>query len=338
MGDDNYYRVLDVSESATQSEIKTAYRRLMKKIHPDTVSTLSPEVRRLSADVTKEIITAYSVLSDATKRREYDRRLAEFRQRSAPIPTAAPGRPSQPVPTRSSRGSYNHKNPDCRKCGARLDRWGSCHRCERPYRREEAPKSVVVDNNWHKVKRWAANILVLAPWVTFFGWYIVIFVLSVLTPNSNNPCLPSQKIEVNGHFVCPQGVQPDLSRLTDAESKSIRAACHNAAIEGPAPYEKCLDLEFRSWEEGPKQPELSRLTDAESNSIQAACSNEYLNGPATYDRCLGGKLEAWEKGPKQPDLSHLEREKQKSIESACSDDFMQGPAPYNRCLIRLSTK
>jgi DnaJ-class molecular chaperone len=69
MTDDMYYAVLGISETATDREIKAAYRNLLKKIHPDTVSTLSPELRRLAEDATKEITKAYSVLSDPRRRR-----------------------------------------------------------------------------------------------------------------------------------------------------------------------------------------------------------------------------------------------------------------------------
>ena len=75
MSDDTHYTVLGVSEAATQSEIKAAYRNLLKQIHPDTVSTLSPDLRRIAEGATEDIIEAYSVLSDASKRRQYDREL-----------------------------------------------------------------------------------------------------------------------------------------------------------------------------------------------------------------------------------------------------------------------
>jgi len=80
MSNDTHYTALGVPESATQVEIRAAYRSLLKQIHPDTVSTLSPEVRVMAESVTKEIIEAYEVLSDPDKRRQYDRQLAESRR------------------------------------------------------------------------------------------------------------------------------------------------------------------------------------------------------------------------------------------------------------------
>jgi DnaJ-class molecular chaperone len=96
MSDDTYYRALGVSETATQTEIKAAYRSLLKKIHPDTVSTLSPNLRRMAEDATKEIIEAYAVLSDAGKRRQYDRRFGHWRQ-SAPAPATGSSLEDRPA-------------------------------------------------------------------------------------------------------------------------------------------------------------------------------------------------------------------------------------------------
>jgi len=89
MNDDTYYAVLGVSETATELDIRSAYRNLLKKIHPDTVATLSPDVKRLAEGATKDITEAYSVLSDTNKRRQYDRTLAERRRNAVGHPTAS---------------------------------------------------------------------------------------------------------------------------------------------------------------------------------------------------------------------------------------------------------
>ncbi|MCA9738720.1 MAG: molecular chaperone DnaJ [Gemmatimonadota bacterium] len=64
----DFYKVLGVAESATPDEIKKAYRKLAKQHHPDA----NPNDAR-AAERFKEIGEAYSVLSDAEKRKQYDR-------------------------------------------------------------------------------------------------------------------------------------------------------------------------------------------------------------------------------------------------------------------------
>jgi molecular chaperone DnaJ len=63
----DYYEILGVSQEASASEIKTSYRNLAKKYHPDYNRESD------AADRFKEIQTAYDVLSDETKRQRYDR-------------------------------------------------------------------------------------------------------------------------------------------------------------------------------------------------------------------------------------------------------------------------
>jgi molecular chaperone DnaJ len=66
-GTKDYYQVLGVPEKASADEIKKAYRRLAKEHHPDANPKNPAATERF-----KEIGEAYSVLSDAEKRKQYD--------------------------------------------------------------------------------------------------------------------------------------------------------------------------------------------------------------------------------------------------------------------------
>lgn len=70
----DYYKTLGVSKTATEGEIKTAYRKLARRYHPDVNKDPQAE------DKFKEINEAYQVLSDPEKRKKYDQFGSEWQR------------------------------------------------------------------------------------------------------------------------------------------------------------------------------------------------------------------------------------------------------------------
>ena len=62
------YQILGVAKSASADELKAAYRKLAKKLHPD-VNTGKKDIEQKF----KEVTSAYDLLSDPAKRAKYDR-------------------------------------------------------------------------------------------------------------------------------------------------------------------------------------------------------------------------------------------------------------------------
>lgn len=71
----DYYKILGVSKNATEKEIKSAYRKLARKYHPDV-----NQDNKNAEDRFKEINEAYEVLGDAQNRTKYDQLGANWKQ------------------------------------------------------------------------------------------------------------------------------------------------------------------------------------------------------------------------------------------------------------------
>ncbi len=70
----NYYEVLKVSPKASGAEIKSAYRRLARKLHPDRNNGSEETALKFAA-----IAEAYEILGNAKERARYDRRILEVK-------------------------------------------------------------------------------------------------------------------------------------------------------------------------------------------------------------------------------------------------------------------
>lgn len=82
----DYYKILGVSKGATDAEIKRAYRRLARQLHPDVTGDDPRSTERF-----KEITEAWEVLSDHRRRRNYD-------LFGGPTPGGRPGADAGPNP------------------------------------------------------------------------------------------------------------------------------------------------------------------------------------------------------------------------------------------------
>ena len=59
---DSAYSVLEISPSATNDELRAAYRRMAMKNHPDKVATLGPEVQKAAEEKFRKIQEAYETI------------------------------------------------------------------------------------------------------------------------------------------------------------------------------------------------------------------------------------------------------------------------------------
>ena len=110
--DDSFdpYAVLGVTSPATQTEIRRAYRALVRRSHPDT----SPQPGRSASTgpALQELMAAYEILGDPSRRAAHDRRTIRIRHR-APVTGRAPtvqapwSPPSQP-PIRAGPVRWHH--------------------------------------------------------------------------------------------------------------------------------------------------------------------------------------------------------------------------------------
>lgn len=70
----DYYEILEISFGASQAEIKTAYRAMALKWHPDKHPEMDVK------DIMQDINEAYAILKDEAKRKRYDREYVNYQK------------------------------------------------------------------------------------------------------------------------------------------------------------------------------------------------------------------------------------------------------------------
>jgi curved DNA-binding protein CbpA len=100
---ENYYELLEVNENASQEVIEKVYKTLAKKYHPD----LNPDNPKAAEEKFKKVSAAYEVLSNETKRKEYDQKLQaqkmqEYQRRAASAPQTTSTGQTQPTHSTST--------------------------------------------------------------------------------------------------------------------------------------------------------------------------------------------------------------------------------------------
>ncbi len=114
MPDETYYSLLEISETVPAAEIKTAYLRLIREVHPDRLASLPAYWQRQAEEKSKEINEAYAVLSNREKRCLYDAQLASYRGSRATTnrtPTSQSATPSHPNATQQGPHSASRPHP-----------------------------------------------------------------------------------------------------------------------------------------------------------------------------------------------------------------------------------
>jgi curved DNA-binding protein len=102
-GSPDYYALLGISKTASQDEVKAAYRRMARKHHPD----LHPEKEKArAAETFKAVNQAYEVLSDPEKRARYDRFGSAEEPRPGPARENPSRRARRPSPETGGDGAF----------------------------------------------------------------------------------------------------------------------------------------------------------------------------------------------------------------------------------------
>lgn len=117
MSQPNHYQTLEISPTASQHEIKLAYRRLVKLFHPDSNQVTA------SHDKIASINAAYEILGDPQRRQSYDQQMRYARRSgSSNGPGSGQANPRQPTAA-TAQASYRKQQHRSRQVDEQIEQW-----------------------------------------------------------------------------------------------------------------------------------------------------------------------------------------------------------------------
>jgi hypothetical protein len=296
--------ILALKPSATPSEIKEAYRDLVKVWHPDRFGN-DLRLRHKAELQLKLINEAYRVLQS-------DRGVSGMYTPGSQGATA-----SSP---RSSRSAY--ASPVSQSGGYRS------HRNRVPVR-------------WIYFGLGTLAILLVGYFFIEYGPMRGVGSSQAVTGQQPATGTPKQTQQTRpksvGHSKDPAPGSYRVRSLSEAETDRLARLCSpQKELRGQAAYQSCLKAQLDMITNPAGKPDLSALHEAERESIESVCSTGgSLHGPDRYNRCETEQVASLAAEPARPDVSTLNDADRHSIESACANaKDREGPAAYYRCLER----
>lgn len=202
----NYYQILGVKENASQKEIKDAYKKLVKKYHPD----IYVGDKTFAEKKTKEINLAYDTLSNENTKKAYDEELH-------PSPTYTYTPPKYHNPESYSYHHY-YKNSEYDN---NFRRYTTYHRSKTPSSNYHDQFSNNIINSFNKFSLKKKLLLVLIFIVIYFAFLINTFLkfnslfynndaktnkpitnTTITVPNNTNITEPNSRdpFDINDYF------------------------------------------------------------------------------------------------------------------------------------------
>ena len=146
----NYYDILGVSRTASQEEIKKAFRKLAVENHPDKFQHCSQEEIDRRTKMFQKIANAYDIIGDEKKRHEYDLQFAEYERRKAEREAQARARQEQRQQEQHRREQQNSHSERTTSTGHS----GATGKAKTAAKEDEGFKKVVSDikTAWQEVR------------------------------------------------------------------------------------------------------------------------------------------------------------------------------------------